>query len=593
MSDRRRIKQKNKIIYQNIISFESTQKILEQMNNCICKIKINNKQATGFFCKIPFPNKKNMKKVLITNNHIINQDLLYNNYTQIELSIKEYSKMISINLKDRLKYTNKVYDITIIELKENDNINNYLELDDFILDDIVTNIDNIKENYNKDYINQTIYIIQYPESELSVSYGVLSNISDDKDNEFIHNANTKEGSSGSPILNMNNKIIGIHKEHIDKNNYNRGLFLNYAIKDFIKINYYSTKDIKKELLNKFNEKYNTEIADTSIEEINIKNHSIGNQGLNVLSQLEFTNLKILELPLNKINNINYLNKKIFANLEILNLSSNNISDINSLGEADFINLKELNLYNNQISNIDILEKVKFKNLEILNLGHNNISYIVNLERIKFNNLKELNLSSNYFLQYIDTLKYIKFDNLRILILNNNKIEDINTLTENENLGELEELHLVENLISNINNLSKSKFKKLKILNLKKNRISDITSLEKVDFNELKELYLDDNKIFNISNMNKFKFKNLVKLGLKNNLIENIDILGKLDFLELKELSLSGNQIEDISIFNKVIIEDNKFKNLGKLALNRNKFNPIGYNILLINLKNKIKKLIYK
>ena len=94
-------------------------------------------------------------------------------------------------------------------------------------------------------------------------------------------------------------------------------------------------------------------------------------------------------------------------------------------------------------------------------------------------------------------------------------------------------------------------------------------------------------------MNKFKFKNLVKLGLKNNLIENIDILGKLDFLELKELSLSGNQIEDISIFKKVIIEDNKFKNLGKLALNRNKFNQIGYNILLINLKNKIKKLIYK
>ena len=58
MSDRRRIKQKNKIIYQNIISFESTQKILEQMNNCICKIKINNKQATGFFVKFLFQIRK-------------------------------------------------------------------------------------------------------------------------------------------------------------------------------------------------------------------------------------------------------------------------------------------------------------------------------------------------------------------------------------------------------------------------------------------------------------------------------------------------------------------------------------------------------
>ena len=303
MADKKRIKEKNKIVYPNIISFESTQKIIEQMNDCICKIKINNKQATGFFCKIPFPNKNNMKKVLITNNHIVNKELLYKDYIQIELTIKKDSKIKSLNVKDRLKYTNRIYDITIIELKESDNINNYLELDDTILDDIVINLDNLRGNQNKDYINQTIYIIQYPESKLSVSYGVLSNISEDKKNEFIYNGGTKEGSSGSPILNLNNKIIGVHKEYIHKSNYNKGLFLNCSIKDFIKINYYSIKDMNKELLNNFNEKYNTDLKDTSIKEINIKNHSVGNKGLNVLSRLEFTNLKILKLPLNKIYDI--------------------------------------------------------------------------------------------------------------------------------------------------------------------------------------------------------------------------------------------------------------------------------------------------
>ena len=46
-----------------------------------------------------------------------------------------------------MKYTNKEYDITIIELKEKDNIKNYLELDDNIINDL-----------NEEYIDKTIYI---------------------------------------------------------------------------------------------------------------------------------------------------------------------------------------------------------------------------------------------------------------------------------------------------------------------------------------------------------------------------------------------------------------------------------------------------
>ena len=39
-------------------------------------------------------------------------------------------------------------------------------------------------------------------------------------------------------MNLNNKLIGIHKEGIEKkNNFNRGTFLNEPIKEFIKLNY--------------------------------------------------------------------------------------------------------------------------------------------------------------------------------------------------------------------------------------------------------------------------------------------------------------------------------------------------------------------
>ena len=66
-------------------------------------------------------------------------------------------------------------------------------------------------------IDETIYIIQYPEGELSVSFGILNGIAKDKCYTLLHKSYTNEGSSGSPILNLQNKIIGIHKEGDKKN----------------------------------------------------------------------------------------------------------------------------------------------------------------------------------------------------------------------------------------------------------------------------------------------------------------------------------------------------------------------------------------
>ena len=246
--------------YPNVISYSCTKKITEQMEKNICKINIEKNQGTGFFCKIPFPNQNKMLPVLITNNHIINQDILYKENVKIELDIKAEEKIKEITLNNnRMKYTNEKYDITIIEIKSEDKIDNYLELDDIIIDDILNNI-----NKNKEYINQTIYIIQYPENELSVSYGILDAIYEDKKYNLNHKCSTKGGSSGSPILKLNNKVIGIHKEGAKK--FNKGTLLNFPIKDFIQLN------------NKNNEKEETllkeEFKKLNVQEIS--NNNIGN-----------------------------------------------------------------------------------------------------------------------------------------------------------------------------------------------------------------------------------------------------------------------------------------------------------------------------
>ena len=200
-----------------MFSYECTKKILEQMEKNICKNKIGKEQGTGFFCKIPFPDKKNMFPVLITNNHIIKEELLNNEDTILLIDIEEEENTKKLNLYNRMKYTNKELDITIIEIKKEDNIKNYLELDEKIMDDIINNL-----NKNNKYKEETIYLIE--------------NIYEDKKYNFIHKCSTEGGSSGSPILSLNNKVLGIHKEGVF-NNYNKGTFLNYPIKEFIKENY--------------------------------------------------------------------------------------------------------------------------------------------------------------------------------------------------------------------------------------------------------------------------------------------------------------------------------------------------------------------
>ena len=169
----------------NAITYECTSKILEQMEKNICKITIESEQGSGFFCKIPFPDKNHFLPVFITNNHVINEKILYEKDSKIKIYIKEKKVPIEIDLNDRLKYTNEDYDITIIEIKEKDNLKNYLELDGKIIDDIIKNDIN---NNNHEYEDKTVYIIQYPESELSVSFGVLLKISDVKKYNFTHNS---------------------------------------------------------------------------------------------------------------------------------------------------------------------------------------------------------------------------------------------------------------------------------------------------------------------------------------------------------------------------------------------------------------------
>ena len=189
------------------ISLKQTEKVLEQMkSNSICRI---NDKGTGFFVKIPYKSK--LLPVLITTNHIINaDDIQYNKNISILLNNDKKIKTIKLD-NNRLKYTNEKLDITIIEIKEKvDNLNNdYLELEDNIINYLKLDKIELNKTESPDYLDDSIYLLNYhKDKDIYVSYGKLLDINN---NEIIHNSNIKGESSGSPILLLNTqKLIGIH-----------------------------------------------------------------------------------------------------------------------------------------------------------------------------------------------------------------------------------------------------------------------------------------------------------------------------------------------------------------------------------------------
>ena len=205
------------------VDLETSEKIIEQMKTNVCKICLKNgTKGTGSFCKIPFPDAENLLPVIITNNHIIGESIL-NSEDRIALSLNNDKEIKEINLKNRIKYTNEEFDVTFIEIKDDDGINNYLEID--------------KEFQDKGTIinnKESIYILHYPSGKrVNVSYGLFQNVEENNKNDFLHLCSTESGSSGGPILKLSDsKLIGIHKQASKKEEYNIGLFLNEPIKCF-------------------------------------------------------------------------------------------------------------------------------------------------------------------------------------------------------------------------------------------------------------------------------------------------------------------------------------------------------------------------
>jgi hypothetical protein len=205
--------------------------------------------GTGFFMKV-----SDNLEYLITCHHIINQEMSNKN---IELEIWN-KKIMKLTFDERFKYFQESLDITAIEIKEKDNI-----YEDVIFLDYDSN--NIK-GYSI-YKDEDIFSICYYNGEQVFSLGIILDIND---NIFLHNTDQVNGSSGSPIISLNNfKVIGIHKGLDIYKNINYATFIGQIIKEILIPN----KTISQDKNKIFSNNNNCKISNNSINN-NLKiNHN--------------------------------------------------------------------------------------------------------------------------------------------------------------------------------------------------------------------------------------------------------------------------------------------------------------------------------
>ena len=397
------------------VSLKGTEKIIDQMNNSLCRIFNNNAKGTGFFVNIPF--KYTFLPVLITNNHIINIDDIKNK-KDISLYLNKDKKLKTIKLdNNRLIYTNEKFDITIIEIKESeDNLNNkYLELDDKII-----NFFTLNKKEEKSYYNESIYILNYyDDKNVFVSYGKILNINNQ---EIIHKCIINKKTSFSPILLINNqKLIGINNDSSKSSLYNKGEILLYSIIEFRKIICKNSRIInkrgKKIDLNK------TNLLSCIIGELDITIHKQKTRIINSYEQSRREN-KFIEN-----NKKNENEKEIKENCEIrINGKSIPFSyfyDFDVKGKYTILYIFKKNMTNtnymfSECSSLTSLNFYYFNTENITNMS-NMFSYCSSLTNINFSNFNTKNVTDmNHMFSGCSSLANIDLSNF-----NTNNVTNMN------------------------------------------------------------------------------------------------------------------------------------------------------------------------
>ena len=205
------------------------------MNYSICQIQNEyNELGIGYFCYIKYENLK--IPVVIINNYLIDEN--YNFTFNVKMNDIETTLKIG-----ETRYKNEEYNISILEIKTNNRFKiNFIEFDD-----------KIYESYSEMYYyKKGVYTLQFKNiNDILVSYGKINN---SYQTQLTYSGLIHHNSKFPFIFNLsNNKLIGFHLRKYY--NFNKGIFFNKIIEQFIELYKYNQNNYNEiELIIKVDEK---------------------------------------------------------------------------------------------------------------------------------------------------------------------------------------------------------------------------------------------------------------------------------------------------------------------------------------------------
>ena len=210
----------NKLIQNEMPSFD-------KITNKVCKIKCSNgKKGLGFFYKIPIKkNENNFIQVLISDSQTLNEkDFDSNKNNEIKITLHNGEEILID--ESRKIYTNKEFEVTITEIKEDEIKDNNIFSE---IDKINPNISDQPEKfliYNLDYNNNNDKMFNF-------SFCYLKDINKKNNNiiEYENEDKDKEFPLGSLLFNLKGNIIGIHKQKDKEKNF--GILIKGLINEYI------------------------------------------------------------------------------------------------------------------------------------------------------------------------------------------------------------------------------------------------------------------------------------------------------------------------------------------------------------------------
>ena len=478
--------------------------IIKALSKSVVRIEFKGKSATGFFMKINLQEKNH--NFLLTNDHCISKKDIDSKLTirmYYGKSDDEVIKEIKLDNKKRFikSFIDSNIDATLVEILPSDKIKEKR----YLFPDL-----NYVDGYDQ-YIKTEIYTAGYPNvcknrGEKHFSSGKIIDYKNKKYKiQFLHNSSTKEGSSGSPLINSTMKVIGIHYGCNNLQTLNHGVFIGEIIKNL-------KKEENKIILHTNGEGENKKSEEEEIKEINDKKGS----------KIKDEKLVIIDNENGNIEKMNEKNKNLINTIE-----DNKKIEINDKENNKIIN-KEVELNKNNI--ID-----KENNKIINNETEINTNNIIDEDK---KNLLDKNTEKSNNNENHDNIKPEIFEENNQINKNNLNNNEINSLKNNK---------------PNLFNYPKTNGP---------NRAEDILFKNPLLMNAIRKILLNP-EITDIFKRSP-EFQNNPLLQQVINDPELINGIFNQDFVNLvksnKDKNEEENDINDMDLLNRIRIINNDFKN---------------------------------